>query len=584
MPRFALNARTWPLALLTVGSSACWPISDPPLDPEVIPKDVEEQIDREVGATSFLSADGAAGQTSSGDRGATDDAGQGGDPSNEAAPGAPSADGDKVAGDGERSVEEGDIYRVMPGGLIANLNAYRGLQLIDVNDVENPRVIGRLQISGSPVEMYVDGDRVFVLMNNWYGYYGVREELSSLGQWNGGVVAAIDIADPTAPVLVDQQYVKGNIAKSRLTKGNFSRALYIAASAYDYYEGDGGVWNYESHTVVKSFDVADGSITPKSELDLGGYVTDIQATNRALLVARYDWSWDPVDNHQNGTFLSVIDITSPEGEMVEGDEIEVAGYVDNQFRMDLRGDVLRVASGASWGNTTTNHLETFDASDLGDLSPIDHVTYGDGEQLFGTLFLEDKAFAVTYLRVDPFHAFSITPEGVITEESEFIVSGWNDFFRATYDETRLLGIGVNDESGRSMSVSLYDITNLQNPNPLLARAEVQADYSWSEASWDHRAFSILEDVVSVSATNGATETGLVLLPFSGYLSGEQRYAAAVQIFTFSENTLTRRGLMEHGTQVRRSFAAKQDVTANLSEASLSLFGTADPDQPVAHGR
>ena len=32
------------------------------------------------------------------------------------------------------------------------------------------------------------------------------------------------------------------------------------------------------------------------------------------------------------------------------------------------------------------------------------------------------------------------------EHNEFIVSGWNDFLRPTLDNTRLLGIGHNDDN------------------------------------------------------------------------------------------------------------------------------------------
>jgi hypothetical protein len=57
--------------------------------------------------------------------------------------------------------------------------------------------------------------------------------------------------------------------------------------------------------------------------------------------------------------------------------------------------VLRVASAATWGGSGTNHIQTWDARDLTNVVPLDHVTYGDGEQLYATLFVSDRAFAVT---------------------------------------------------------------------------------------------------------------------------------------------------------------------------------------------
>jgi hypothetical protein len=538
--------------------------------PKPITSDPENDIDRPIGQTRFVSADGQNGQDSR-----NDDANSGGDFESDPSP--PSLDGD--TGD-DRTVEEGDIYRVMPGGRIANLNAYRGLQILDVNNVDDPKIVGRLQIAGHPVEMYVHDDKVFVLMNNWYGYYGSRDDIA-VEQFYGGMVAAIDISDPTNPLLVDQKPVQGWISKSRLTKGSAGAALYVAAGGYDYWYDDAlGYYTWETKTYVKSFDVGSGSLVEKTSLDLGGYVSDIQATTEALLVARNDW-WGA----NEGSTVTLIDIRDATGTMLVGDEIVVAGYVESQFNMDLYNGVLRVVSGSTWSGTRTNHIQTFNAADFSNLTLIDHETFGDDQSLFATLFVGNKAFFVTYQQVDPFHAFEITDEGDAIEHSEFIVSGWNDFFRAVQGAERLIGIGMNDENGtRKVAVSLYDITDLTNPSPMLARAEVEADYSWSEANWDHRAFSVVENAVSIAAADGTLETGLVLLPYNGWNSNWSTYTAAVQIFTYSGSTLTRRGLMVHGTPVRRSFLADDSLTANLSEAEISLFDTANPAEPVEHGR
>jgi hypothetical protein len=227
----------------------------------------------------------------------------------------------------------------------------------------------------------------------------------------------------------------------------------------------------------------------------------------------------------------------------------------------------------------SNHLETFDASDPANVVPIDAVSFGVNEDLFATLFLGNRAFAVTHFRVDPFHTFEISDEGVITPGAHFEVSGWNDFFRPVFDGSRLIGIGVDDQGERSLAVSLYDVTDITNPEPLLDRERTESGAS-SVADWDHRGFSALENAVAVLGPGGVTETGLVLLPTSDL----NEPGAGVQLFTFSAQTITRRGSMEHGSYVLRSFEADDDVVANLSLTELSLFATADPDQPVVLGR
>jgi hypothetical protein len=513
--------------------------------------------------SAFVSAAASAGQQSS-DRGELD-----------AGNGAPEADN---GGGEERTVEEGDIYRVLQGSTILNLNYYRGFQVIDFSDVANPRVISRVPVSGSPVEMYVVDNRAYVLLNNWRGYYGTRSDVR-FDTREGGLVLAIDISNPEAPTITGQAFVPGYIQTSRLTRGGGAEALYVAAAEYGDFDNADGTSSWQTRTILKSFDVSGGDIAYRTQIDLGGYVAALQATTEALLVSRYSWN----DSTPQST-VSVVDISDPNGTMVEGDDVQVAGQVWNKFNMDLYNGVLRVVSGRTWGGDNTNHVQTWNAADLGNLVPIDDETFGDGQQLFATLFRGNKAFFVTYLRQDPFHAFEITDEGDAIEHSEFIVSGWNNYFKPVFDDQRLIGIGQNDQGGTTMAVSLYDVTDLTNPSPLIDRDEVAADNSWSEATWDDRAFSVLEDVVSVPGPGGVTETGLVLLPYSGWDSTYSNYQSAVQIFTFSEGTLTRRGKMTLENPARRSFLAGEGTTGNLGEAELSFYNTSDPDAPSELGK
>lgn len=539
--------------------------------PDGMSTDHKPGVTPDEGATEFLSADSAAGASGS-SRSSSDGL---------ANAGAPAADAELGGGAGSdpRSVERGDIFRVLDDGRILNLNAYRGLQVIDVRDLSAPKIEGRLDVTGTPIEMYVVGDRAIVLLNNWYGYYGNREDVSVEVE-EGGLVAVIDISDRSHPVLLDDAHVPGNISTSRLTQGGGGIALYVASQ--DYGEYDQATGNSGERTMVRSFDASGETLVMKDHLDLGGYVQDIQATTNVLMVASTEYDNNTGEQHSR---VGLIDISSPDGAMVMGDEIVPSGYVQNKFNLDVTGDVLRIVSGSTWGATQTNHLETYDVSDLGNATPIDHCTFGDGQNLFATLFVENKAFFVTYLRQDPFHAFEIDAAGQCQEHAEFVVSGWNDFFRAVSNDTRLIGIGRNDETRlNALAVSLYDISNIANPNPLLQRAEIDLTWASSEASWDDRAFSVLEGAVSIQSSNGVAETGLVLLPFEGWNENDQTYQASVQLFTFSDSTITKRGVMEHGTSVRRSFLTDDSTAANLSEDQLSLYSITTPDAPDELGR
>jgi len=490
-----------------------------------------------------------------------------------------------------RSVQEGDIYRVLESGKsILNLNMYRGLQIIDISKPASPNIVGRAAISGTPVEMYHAGDKVYILLNNWSQFRRTSKDgKESVEQFHGGGVITVDIANRAAPVIVGSTRVPGYIQTSRLTSGAGKNALYVTSSEFALSTPVAAAGTdiapvYAGQTRVLSYAInAQGLLESKSTLALGGYVQAMQATGERLMVAR---AVEGVGKH--GSRVSVVDISSPDGAMVQGADVLIRGVVQKKTNMHIHGAVLRVVSG-NWWNTgsNVNHVETFNIADIANPKPIDHDTFGEGQQLFGTSFSADKAFFVTYLRQDPFHAFSITPEGMMKEENEFIVSGWNDFFLPVHNETRLIGVGHNDENNqRRLAISLYDTTNLQNTRPLLMRAEVDLSNSWSEANWDDRAFSVLENATRATAADGRTvETGLVLLPFSGYDSATGEGVGGVQIFTFSATTVTRRGTMKQEMGVRRSFMgdAANSIAANLSESDLSLFSILNPDAPQEKG-
>lgn len=547
--------KNWMFLLLLAGAStACL---DNPIDP------IEAEIIQETPAldeTKFLSADPNNYQDNyRGDDGSYNNT---------------TLDSSNEKGGDDRVVEEGDIYRVSSNaGIILNLNPYRGLQLIDFADPTTPEIVGQAQISGEPVEMYQVGDFVYILMNNWWGYYA-NQVLGGTERYFGGVVAVVDISDVTNPVIIKRAQIEGNIQASRLTRGNDKESLYVASSSNDL-------------AYVKSFSLSEtGDLISKDDIQLGGHVLDIQATGSHLLVSREVYTDNDEWVENVGSDIAVIDIRDENGLMIEGATVSVIGRVAKKSDMSMQGDILRVVSGNTWSSTTNaNHVETFNYSDLQNPIAVDAKTFGRGEDLYATLFLGNAAFFVTFEQVDPFHSFSISDTGVLVEESEFIVSGFNTWFRPVSDNSRLIGIGVDDKNGnRSPAVSLYDIEDLKNRNPLVDREEVTT--SWSNAIWDDKSFSVLEKSVSVMSDTGVLETGTVLLPFQGWDNSAQIYKTGVQIFTFSDTTLTKRGVMLHDTPVTRTFVAdrSKDLTGNLSNLELSFYNTADVDAPTETSR
>lgn len=492
-----------------------------------------------------------------------------------------SANDAKVNGT-SRTIVQGDIYRVLDAGrYLLNLNPTRGLQIIDLSDPASPAIVGRVAMSGSPVEMYSVGSRAYILMDNWSEYKPlIKDGQTVLDPYHGAVVVTVDISQRQAPKILETTRIGNFFVASRLSSmmvnGQNKSALYVAAQNYLANSPD---------VILKSFTItSEGRLQAVSSINLGGYARTLQTSGDYLMVAKYHYS-----NTTSYSEVSVIDIASPEGVMVQGGSVRVAGLVQQKNNMHIQDKMMRVVSGASWSNNASlnsNHVESFSIADIKKPIPIDHKQFGAGQQLFATHFMADRAFFVTYLRQDPFHAFSITADGLLKEENEFIVSGWNDFFVPAYDNTRLVGVGHNDENNRrSLAISLYDVTHLTNKQPLITRAELDLSHSWSEANWDDRAFTVLENATDVMAADGKTrETGLVLLPFTAWDAKSSAYQSGVQIFSFSANTVTKRGVMQQDSQVTRSVVSNTATALNLSNTELSLFGLSNLQTPNLKSR
>lgn len=482
-------------------------------------------------------------------------------------------------------VGRGDIYRIFPNHIIANLNSYRGLQLIDISDLEAPAFIGSVRIRATPVDMHVLKNVAYLLMNDWQGYSGNHVDLT-VEKYNGGVVLAIDISDPAAPELVSRANVPGSIVANRIVATGNNAALYIASD---------NPTNNGKEMIVRSFTLGDdGGITTQSTLNLGEYVQDIQTTPEAMLVA-----WDDRRSDSARNLLAIIDISTPDGIMVQGVDIPIAGRIYNKSNMDLYNGILRVVSGSQWQDNV-NHLQTFDVTDINNPIAIDHDRFGENDELEDALFLNNKAFFVTKFRQAPFHAvepqdsthvvdlqtpihaFEIDDKGNAAEKTEYAISDWNVFFRAVSSQTRLIGIGIDEKNGFNMVVNLYDINDLLDPNPLVAHAELNIEEIRSEATWDERTFSVLENAVSVYK-NDVEETGLILLPFEAYTPNWEEISG-VQLFTFSDHTVTKRGIMGQNNHINRSFLAQPDAIANISGGQLCLVDPTNPDAPVDLGR
>ena len=468
---------------------------------------------------------------------------------------AETADADKAGDGAPRDVVESDIWSIHNDTLYF-FNTLRGLQVIDLKDKSNPVIRGVLPMPAAGEQMYTLGDdHVILLARDGCNWWGNNAESQAI---------IVNVAGDT-PTIVGSVPVKGYIQESRLV----GTALYIASQTYITMEAinptTGDTYTrWEYGTQVSSFDLENpAEPVERDSLFYSGYNNDIYATDKFLFVST------AVVQQYYKTDLRCIDISAPDGTMEEEATIRTAGRVADKFKMRLSGDTLAVVSEELNRNTNDNlnrwltTLETFSLANPSKPEALGELSLAKGERLFATRFDAERVYIVTYERIDPLWIVDLSDPRKPEIKGELEVPGWSTYIQPLGD--RLVSIGVDDtDNSRRVAVSLFDVSDITKPK-LFDKVTMGDRWSWSEAQYDEKAFTVLP------------HAGLILVPYQGHEAGG--YVKNVQIIDLNEKTLKKRGVIEHALQPRRA-TEYQDFILSISGKELLTVDATDRDNPV----
>lgn len=460
---------------------------------------------------------------------------------------------------GARTVVESDIWRIH-GDTLYFFNQYRGLQVIHLAEPDSPRLLGTLALAAAGEQLYVlsvpktGADRVVLLARNGCG-------------WANDNNSQILIVDPTPapnapPILLNRVELPGSILESRLV----GTALYVASQTYRPTPVPPGttqvgnfLWQWEYGIQITAIDLADPD-TPqrRDSLWLPGHGNVIHAKDRFLFVVLND------PNNWWQSQVQLLDISAPDGTLRLAGTLRAAGRVADKFKLNLDGEVLTVISEVNlWSpaGQAVSVLETFSLADPAQPRKLGHLEVGHGESLYATRFDGRRAYLVTFLRVDPLWVVDLRDPAQPRVYGELEVPGWSTYIHPLGD--RLVAIGPDSATGQRIAVSLFDVRDPAHP-ALLARVPLGENYSWSEATWDEKAFAVLP------------EAGLILVPYQSWDHDGQ--IARVQLIDLGADTLKLRGIIEHAFQPRRAALHSERILSVSGREFLSVDAT-DRDQP-----
>ncbi len=347
-----------------------------------------------------------------------------------------------------RAIEEADLYRVS-GDLLYLLSSYRGLTIVDLSRLE---LRGRLALAGVPLEMYLRGNRALVLLADLQG---------------GTQLVEIAVANPTQPTISRTESMTGSYRTSRL----IGDALYAVTDQQ-----------------VESFLVGETPFDPGSTLALANYAGFAHATSSTIFIAG--------SNANNGTTVTLVDVSDPAGAIALRGSLDLPGYVADDQKLNFGGGVLRVVT-HDWTDSGLSRLFTVEITDPDAPTVLATLELARGEQLFATQFTEDRAYLVTFEQVDPLWVIDLSDPSQPVLAGELVVPGYSTQMVA--EGHQLLTIGVDPALGWRASVSLFDVSNPSVP-ALLDQEDV-GDGS-ATALWERKAFGVFPGLVLVPRWDG----------------------------------------------------------------------------------
>ncbi|MDC8831587.1 beta-propeller domain-containing protein [Alteromonas gilva] len=496
-------------------------------------------------------------------------------------------------------------------GLINNVRILRRLDDFSLSEAANIPLQPEFNVSG----MYLYSDTLGVVSHT-YQYATMAGALEEDSPWqrtdNDIIVDVYDVTDPASPVSASQIRIDGGLISSRRIDNN----LFIATQ---YVPNVSGLPNIDDtdKSLIKLYqsilNVAEQDLVPK--VTINGQSSELFQLDDCLIPEAASRS----NGHAQMVSLVKIDLDNPANITAEclltearglfmsasnvylhadfdqntvfhklslGDEIryEASGSVAGQFswrsapqfKMAERdGKFIAVTTTDMWSTDRKHALHVLDqqGSELVAVTSLPNASQPapigkPGEDIYAVRFFADKAYVVTFARIDPLYVIDLGDVSAPFIAGELEIPGFSNYLHPM-ENGLLLGVGQQVSSDglpvsgsqpllpvvvEGMKISLFDV--LDPANPIVLGELVWTD-AYTPVEFDHRALSVLK-----------TDQGYrFALPSETWLNNEDGWYAINALNTIEVNT------------TQRTLTLRNNIELNPGEDEY--FGTYQ-DRSVLH--
>ena len=507
------------------------------------------------------------------------------------------------------NVDEADITKT-DGDYIYSLSEDKVI-ITDVKDETQIKIVAEIDSKNSntiPSDLILYHDKLIVIseeMKTTSSYY------YSYNNSNTTMVSVYDISNKEQPKEIKNYQLEQPYYTSRCIDGR----LYVISSGYlkeendeivTYYYEDGKQIDsgYKSIKRIKGIDTTDQTILSMLDLNnmnesvkVNSYLMDVQnayvsENNIYLLEEKYEGSYTSApkissifgfygilgafvdDNEYDyGTYTYIYKFNLLEDGSIQYDKkAKEKGQTINQFSIDEYEENLRVALYNNEGSRIVifnNEMEK-----IGETEKL-----AEGEKMYSSRFLGNKAYLVTYKTVDPLFVVDLSNPEEPQVLGELKIPGYSTYLHP-YDENHLIGIGMQteekiyrDSSGRvtstaavitGMKMALFDVTDVNNPIQI-SDTIIGDSRTTSAILTNHKALLF------------SKEKQLLAIPVNNYTedfeieSSSDEYESMVKSYTNYKKQYVSEGYFVYNINLTDGFTLKGTITHEKTKSKYSYY-------------
>jgi uncharacterized secreted protein with C-terminal beta-propeller domain len=406
-------------------------------------------------------------------------------------------------------VDERDLVKT--DGEYIYLASGRGVHIIRSYPSIDSELLSTIQLEGQAMNIYINGDKLIVLQGSEHGTirYGAGDTPYPLPYLEETLLHVYDVTDRGYPELERSIKADGYLIDTRMI-GDY---LYLITQQANIVYNETEVWlpsfrdgereikveadmiyyhnvtdEWFSYTHIISVNIKTHEEMGHETFLMGGTST-LYASMENIYLTGYQW-----DEEGGGTRIFKISI---DGRSIEytADGI-VPGTVLNQFSLDEDKGYFRIVTQTS----ASNNGESTRGTNLyilnGSLGVVGTITgLAPGENLHSARFMGDRAYLVTFKKVDPLFTLDLSNPGNPRILGKLKIPGYSDYLHP-YDENILIGIGKETVEAedpnwdfawhQGIKISLFNVTDITNPQEL-AKMEIGDRGSDTPVLRDHKA-------------------------------------------------------------------------------------------------